>query len=460
MGLYVNDKWKVNKNVAVQIGVRWDTYSADADDAGKIASASGISPRLGVTYDILGDQTYLLKASYCRYNSAVLETITGAVSGSGNPGYTLYQYRGPGGWQPLSVIYDQTNYPTRITNVVEFWEPRANVTINPSLKAPACDEIQLSATYSFDFNKWGSGYLTLTAVKKTWTNLIDYRVGYNGTVDVSKFLEGYDEELYYQHWDNEPDAKRDYKGLELSGAYQWRGFQFSGNITWSTLQGNYEGEGSSTPGSGEGLHVMDYWMQPATSTEPAKWTQTYDYNRLNPYRYLAAHTPIHMRLTEDYTYATKYGWTTLGWRYRFQSAPHYSHYRLWNADILSDVFEDPYSPESMAFGEVFADYDSSVRDPYAFNSTAYHDAALTHDLRVIKVAGYKIGIFGKLLVNNVFNHQQLESWDVSMVDYDEVPAGHTWQSAPWVKGPNYGKSNAPGYWGSARSLSVSVGVRF
>jgi len=482
VGLYINDKWKVNGNIALQIGLRWDTYSADATDAGSIASASGISPRLGVTYDVLGDQTWLLKGSYCRYNSAVLETITSAVSGSGNPGYTIYMWRGPGGvstnnYRPLSDVYNVAYYPRTINNVLEFYEPTANVKVNPDMKAPTCDEIQLGATYAFNFDNWGAGYVTLTAVKKTWKNLIDARVGYNGKVNVSQFLPGYNEELYYEYWDNEPDAKRDYKALELSGAYQKSGFQFSGNVTWSTLQGNYEGEGSNTPGSGERIHTMDYWTNPATG----KWEQIYDYNLLTPYGYLAAHTPIHIRLTADYTYATKYGFTTLGWRYRFQSGQHYDHYRTWDATLLSPVFryyydedEDdtfPINPaESMGFGDNFTQYDSSVRSPYAFNSTAYHDIALTHDFNMFKLAGYNVRVFGKLLINNVFNHQQLASWNTSMQSYNAnkdhdgnatLPAGATsWQTAPWIKGANYGKSEGQGYWGGARSLSLSLGFRF
>ncbi|MBK8789675.1 MAG: TonB-dependent receptor [Holophagaceae bacterium] len=84
-GLYANDKWSLNQHWNFQIGVRFDTYKAENEGGAKTAGASGISPRLGVKYDLFGDSKHIFGLSYARYNAKVLEGITNSVTGQGNP---------------------------------------------------------------------------------------------------------------------------------------------------------------------------------------------------------------------------------------------------------------------------------------------------------------------------------------------------------------------------------------
>jgi len=467
MGLYVNDKWKINDNLTAMVGVRWDTYSGKATDTGRACSASGISPRLGVTYDLWGDQDLVFKASYCRYNGAVLEEITGATSGVGKSGSLEWEYKGPSGYRPLSDIYNRANYdPSKVS-----WYENTNIPqtqINPNMKAPTADEIQLSATYSFDFEKWGLGFASLTYVNKKYRNLMDYRIGWNGIID----QHDYDamlshEELFVIYWDNEPDAKRDYKGLELQLMYQWQKLNLTGNISWSELMGNYEGEGEDTPASGQGLHVMDYAYMPLRprnynpSLPPygqGEWTKMYEYSDLYPYGYLQGHTPIVMRWQADYTVDLIGGAkAVLGLAYRFDSGYHYSKSRQAPTKLVNENFGKPYqSLEAQTFGERFTQFENHQRRLNAFHSQSYYDLSATAEFPVFTVCGQHVSGFFKMMVFNVFNHQQLISWGTGY-EPTSVTGG---LDADWVPNDNFGKSESPGYWGAARSLSFSVGLRF
>jgi hypothetical protein len=466
-GLYVNDKWVLNSNWAMQIGLRWDSYNASADDVGSIASSSSISPRLGVAYDIFGDQQWIVKASYSKYASAVPEATTGVVSGSGHPGdigfmwsnyLSDYENRT---FYYLEDVYNMNNWQYNANNLLSYSIPTQNVAINPNLKAPTCDEMVLSATYTFDFDDFGKGYITMAGIKKTWNNLIDYRVGWNGKVNCSypDILPGYEQELYLIYWDNEPDAKRDFESLELSGGFEKRGWHIYGNYTWSTLKGNYEGELASGTGTGQGLHKLDRYQD-----EDGNWQTVYDFNDLHPYGYLTGHRPASARVAGDYTSVNRYGKTTFGFRYRFTSGTRWSETRSVPASALSGVFSKS-SPDynelaAIAFGPNFTEYRDNKRNEYGFEAATYQDIAIAHEFNVVKVAGYNVRTYTKLRLDNIFNHQQRTSWNIS---YPSVPASTSpgeYKNVPWTKGANWGTSTGSSYWGNGRQVEVALGMRF
>ncbi|MDR1840965.1 MAG: TonB-dependent receptor [Holophagales bacterium] len=436
-GLYVNDKWKVNNNIAVQIGVRWDQYKADADDFnGTIASASGFSPRLGVTYDLFGDQKWIFKASYCRYNGAVLEAITGAVSGAGNPKMIIYYADFDnypwGDPQPLSVITDLRNYP----DIGEYSNPTLNIAINSSLKAPAVDEMQLSAQYSFVTEKYGRGYVSLTGVKKDWKNLIDYSAGNHGTA-YDSFI---DEDFYIRYWDNISEAERKYQALELVADYVWGDLHVNGNVTWSELKGNYDSEVDYVPGAAQGINFFNV----------VDGVKMYDTKDRTPYGYLTGHRPIIINGAADYTHKNSFGRTTYGFIYRFSSGAHYSNTRLNRPQALNrDLPGD--------FGDTWTQFMNGRRGDGVFNASAYHDFAITHDFNLFKVMDYQVTAFVKLDIRNIFNHMQLVTWNIN---WQAVPNNSAASlDSPWEPARAYGTTGVSN-WGQARTYTISAGIRF
>jgi outer membrane receptor protein involved in Fe transport len=83
-GTFVNDTWRVNNRLTFNLGVRYDRYRAYLPEqehaAGrfnptaitfaansKIIAWNLVAPRIGLTYDVLGDQKTVLKANYGQY---------------------------------------------------------------------------------------------------------------------------------------------------------------------------------------------------------------------------------------------------------------------------------------------------------------------------------------------------------------------------------------------------------
>jgi len=473
VGLYINDRWKLNSNLALQIGLRLDSYKAKATDVGSISGSNAFSPRLGASYDLFADQKYIFKASYCRYNGAVMEAVTSSASAAGQPGYIDFMATSElrGDYFELSRIYNPANYPMTAANVRGFSDPAQNIAVNPDLKAPTVDEIQLSATYSFDFQDYGKGYLMLNLNKKSWSNLIDKRVGYNGKVPVRADLSALSinylgtnytgtgvygpSNLYLIYWDNEPDARRDYHGMEMVVSYQWRSLYLYGNISWHQLKGNYEGPNTSA--SARGIH----WFDQYRATEGGPLTYVYDYEKLSPYGYLSNHRPFQVRATADYTINTFIGRTVVGLRYRLNPGARFSHTRNVSPGLLSPLFAVAGSPEQVAFGTgSFTSYEDNLKNAYCGNIQELYDICVTQDFNLFKVYGRQVTLFGKFRIDNALNHRQLLSWNTDMKALPDSLGEYTWDTYPWEPSANYGATNNQRYWSQMRQFEMSAGLRF
>ena len=447
-GLYVNDKWTLDQHWNFQLGLRFDDYKAQNEGGSKTAGASGISPRLGTKYDLFGDSKHIFGLSYARYNAKVLEGITNSVTGQGNPteiDYYAKSFLAAGGnWLEanrlsFTALQNLALYNMTSTGFAYYNDPKLNVKLNDKMKAPTVDELQGSYAYSFNYANLGDGFIKLTGVYKNWKNLIDVSVGNNGTVTNPA-----GDTLFRKVWDNNPDAKRTYRGLELEGQLNSNGWTTAGNITWSSLKGNYEGEGTSTPAKGESIHGWDV----------VNGTTMFDYNTIHPYGYLTGHVPIRMRLNASKVYENAYGRTTLGFVYRFDSGQHFSYSRTITTGRLN-----PSLPSE--FGTSATQYMDNTRGAGVYMASSYLDMAITHDFPIFKVNGRTLSTFAKLYFANVLNHQQQITFATTMNSalgtYGTTTGG---LNNPWVKGSAFGTNNATGYYGTPRQLTVSAGIRF
>jgi outer membrane receptor for ferrienterochelin and colicin len=536
-GLYVNDKWKMDQHWSFQVGFRFDTYKAYATDVTeKMASASGISPRLGVTYDILGDQKYIIKASYCLYNGAVLEGITGAVSNAGSPNIYVYvanwlfdgeYYGGPNehplhsynpanegyGWDnppydnpDMYVGHDQLfnmnpndpnclyemNYPIQAT------DRGFSVGVDNGLKAPTIAEIQLGFAYSFKSNDFGNGYASLTYVQKDWKNMIAQTLGPHGRV----YSEAEDVWAWINWYHNEPRSKRKYTSLEFEMDYIYQKWHVNGNITWSQLKGNFQGEisGSPSAGGGETLNyytndLMNGMVLADGTVLPDSMEQYYDYNISNPYGYISGHRPTVANFFADYTIENAYGKTVLGFGYSLTHGASYGRGR--SVPLGYELYRYEYT--NAAGANVVTNRPPNVplttRTQYAYGkrtigkypTMVYHDLTITHDFNIFKVLDTDVSAFVKMTMYNFFNHQQIGpfswgSYQTLGVTYGGVdPAGGpsslypteaSWAnfhntdptSASWTQTAAQaalnGARNTTSNWGTPRQIAISMGVRF
>lgn len=442
--LYVNDKWTLNQHLTFQIGLRWDKFSAENEAGTKTASADGLSPRLGIKYDVFGDSKWILALSYARYNGKVLESITNAVTGQGNPTEIDYHWLGtrvPG--TSYADITNPSNYD--YTWITYYNNPTFNVKLADNLKAPHVDEYQGSVAYTYNSPAFGSGFVRATAVYKKWGDIIDYSVGTNGLSEIDPTV---NERFYMKVWRNNPDAIRVYKGLEFD--FQWNkgAFSATGNVTISSLRGNYEGEGTSTPGRGEGINAWNVSnLYDSSYTQTASNVQLWDRNQTTPYGYLSGHVPVSVRLTANYTKDFGVGPTSIGLIYKYTAGRRYSDTRSVDTAAMNAL-----TPSEA--GSTFTQYKDMERGGGSFNGVQYWDLAINQDVKTVKVAGKPVVFFGKFVIQNVFNHQQQVDWNTNW-DPETTSLNNA-----WVPTGNYGKPTSSSNYALPRTFTFSIGVRY
>lgn len=442
-GLFLNDKWSPNANFILNLGLRWDGYTADDQVSGSILNTHAFSPRLGLKWDPNGRGDWGFGASYNRLNGRILESTLQNRSYVNFPIYRYYNWTGVmDTYLPVSALLDLTNYATTPSYVLN--NP-ANQYFDPSLKPQAVDEYQVTANHNFRTANWGSGYARLTAVNKIWKNLIDYTVGNNGS-----YTDPSGAQVYNYYWHNNDQAKRSYRSLEFEAGWTKGGFNLSGNIVWSRLWGNFVGEKKSNPGVGQGLNYF--------TTQDG--VAMYDGAIANPMGYLPGQEPLRMRWTVNYTRTSFLGKQNFGLLYRFDGGLHYDETRPIPLDALN--MSNPYTPFSdyAESGPQMFQYLNNKRGSGIFPSQAFLDASFQQDFTLVTLKdGRPVSAFLKIDVRNVFNHMQIASWDTLYAS----PANGL-LSDPWV-GANtnpitLGQPVGPGNYGEARSLHFSFGLKF
>ncbi len=435
-GLYCNDKWVPNEHLAGQLGLRWDQYTARDEAGAKFAGAGSFSPRLGLKYDFLGDSKWIAGASYARYNGKILDQILMGATHQGNAQEVDFLAAAlPPGPYTWNDVFNLANYDFSAASVAYASIPGVNIQLNPALKPPSVDEYQASLAYTFSSAAIGTGYLRTTAVYKNWKNLIDYRVGNKGQIDYLIHPPNGQDFLYptyIKYWDNNRDATRTYKALELEFSTAKRCWQFLGSLTWSRLWGNYEGQDNTEPGRGEGINSWNL-----------------DRNLTAPEGYLRGHVPFRARLMGTYTLDSRLGKTTLGLLYRFDSGSYVSETRIVSGSALN------VSLPTEAQNAVFTQYKDSRRGTLVGASSSYLDVSVNHDWELRKVKAVAVRAFVRAVVKNLFNHQQILRRPKVYAAY---PAAYT---DPWVpENPDtFGQPNGACF-GEPRTYSISAGVRF
>jgi hypothetical protein len=450
-GLYANDKWSLNKNWNFQIGARFDKYSAKDMNGSSVVSATGWSPRLGANWDVLGDSVWLVKASFSRYNSGVADAIAQAVTNAGNPTEIEYGYTGPvnangpkgSNLQPLSVVTNPANYSQTTNNILYYSNPTVNVALASGLKSPHVDEAQLEGDYSFRNTGIGDGFVRVSMVNKKWSDLFDYTQGNNGMVATTGG------NYFLKVWENSPIATRKYKDMEIEAQTTKAGWLFDIGITWSDLEGNYQGETTYSPLSGQGLSYFTY----------VNGKQEYDPALAAPYGKLTGDVPLRIRGQVSKSIESAMGKTTLGWIYRFDSGQHFNQFRGLASTALSADFGG--NPPAVPYGGSYTQYLNNQLGTGVGPANAYIDMAITQDFNLVKLAGTQVAAFVKLNIQNLFNHMQVTNYTVTYNNANNLT--DAWS---YAQGGNYATNNSGNYnntsngYSNARIIYISAGVKF
>ena len=247
---FAQDHWAINNRWSADLGVRFEQVKVvSTGDIVSVNTVPRLVPRLGASYDVSGTGEHVLHFTYGQYSGRYNEAQVGANSPVGNPAYLPTFYAGPAG-QGIGFApgLNIANYPATPENLAGGPEvPLANVFVDDDLKSPLTHEFTTSygATLGGD-----RGYAEASYVFRRTTNMIDdFTTIADGTSPVT--LSGLDlgsvSNVVYRNTD---DARREYQALVFQSRYRLTtAWSVNGHYTLQLRNhGNYEGEGTNTPG--------------------------------------------------------------------------------------------------------------------------------------------------------------------------------------------------------------------
>jgi len=242
LSFYVNDSWRVNDNVSVNLGLRAEKVTSDATGGVVGVDTGAVVPRLAVAYDPLGDGRFTLQTTYSHYTGKYSEAQFAANTNVGVPDELFGLYIGPTG-QGLDFGPGLTpaNY---VTVAGDF--PVQNIFFDDDLKSPRTKEFTVSGGAALGTR----GYGKLTYINRRASDFVeDFTTVDGGSTTVGRdgVTFGTFSNVFYRNTDA---LERNYDGLELQGRYQIAdNFLIDG--TWTiqiTNEGDFEGERTNRAG--------------------------------------------------------------------------------------------------------------------------------------------------------------------------------------------------------------------
>jgi hypothetical protein len=279
--IYAQDSWTIGGKLTINAGVRTESeyipsfnQSVDPEFLKPIKFGFGdkLAPRLGAVYDVFGDSSLKVFASYGIYYDVMkLYMAEGAFGGFKwqTDYYTLddpdYRKIAPAG---VDDLYNQAAHAGAGTyqGTIDWRLPSFDYT-DPNLKPVAQQEVSLGA------DKKLTEDLSISA-RGVWKHLIrtiedigfitpEGELYYNGNPG-SAYIQNVQETRQGPGYWPQPKAKREYYGLNLSlekrFSHNWQG---GINYTLSLTQGNYGGLSSTDEGGRNSPNVersFDLWF--------------------------------------------------------------------------------------------------------------------------------------------------------------------------------------------------------
>ena len=149
--VYAQDDWHINSRFTLNPGVRIDFLQGKVPQLGKVYDYTAIAPRLGMAWNVTGDNANLIKAHVGRY-------YAGAHG-------TYYDWVGPGAFQD-----SQININWQTSGIVEPGAVRTKrYAIDPDLKQPYMDQFVLG----YDRALPKGMVFSVTGIYRKWKQFVE-----------------------------------------------------------------------------------------------------------------------------------------------------------------------------------------------------------------------------------------------------------------------------------------------
>ena len=439
--LYLQDRWVATRRLTLDLGTRLETVSSDATGTSAEISTTSIVPRLGAAYDLQGNGSTVLFATYGHYSGKYSQVQFGVNTNVGRPDEVDYTYSGPAGQGfDFAPGFDLNNY--RSVAFAAF--PTANVMLAEGVQSPLTREFtagigrelgqraQVRATYAWrkasrfveDFIDLSRGITNIPLVGPA-TNRV---------------------------YDNVEGLDRGYQALIVQGGYRMRdNLRVDGHYTAQLRnEGNFPGEAANQPG------IPSIYGNYPEIFEPAL-------DRLLPDGRFDNFQRHKVRVTAMYNQSLgRFGSVDLAPVWRVNSGGVYS----LTASIPLPAVQRARNP-----GYPTADINAATRETvffgergvYDFKGYGVVDLAASYNLAVWRT----LRPWFKVEVYNLLNNTKMIAWDrtvtangASTLDANGIPTD-------FIRGARFGQATAgnhfPQPWpgqNGARAVRLAFGIRF
>ncbi|CAN7541382.1 TonB-dependent receptor [Massilia sp. LjRoot122] len=270
---YLEDNWQVTKNLVANIGVRSESFeNLNADDKTFIKVDNTIAPRLGMSWDVKGDQSTKVFANLGRYYIPVMSNTNVRLSGVETDYTDYFVYTGTNGSDAFQNPGRGAQLGQRtVSGDGTAGDPRS--VVDPNIKPMYQDEFIIGAQQALA-NRWTVGVkATYRKLKKVMDDMcngpgaeqwalangynadqsavighaIDSCFLYNPGGDLTANIDledgkGLTEVVIPAASLGFPKPERKYTALEFTFERAWDGvWNLQGSYVWSKSRGNTEG---------------------------------------------------------------------------------------------------------------------------------------------------------------------------------------------------------------------------
>lgn len=231
--IYLNDLWKLNEGLSVNLGLRMDRWKMNDRAGNGRVNSQALSPRFMVVWDINQDGTQLLSLSSATMRGTLNQSMMGSFIYSGGNVQRRYFWN-QGSTTPYAVAPEAFYNPANYGFYHQYTSAGSDRTLDPNLKPEKTQEFELRYRRALE----GGAWVRVSAVTR---KVDDMFVGM-----------GYDQAVILQDPKGNPAtgaskaflrsavqddiAVRDYKSLELewfTPVARGNGWQLNWNGSWT-----------------------------------------------------------------------------------------------------------------------------------------------------------------------------------------------------------------------------------
>jgi hypothetical protein len=439
--LYFEDRWTVTPRLTLSLGTRFEAARSDATGDITTVDTTSLVPRLGAAYDLTGDGSTVLQATYGHYSGRYNQVQFSSNTSVSNPSEVDYVYAGPAGeGSEFAPGFDVTNYRQAVS--ANF--PTANVRMSDDIQSPIVREL----TVALGRQLGERGHAKATYAWRATSNFIDDFVDLStGVTDIP--VVGTVANRVYANTDV---PARDYQAVIVQSDYRvLPTVSVGGHYTVQLRNhGNFVGESAARP-------IPDSVF----GNYPEIFGSALD--RLLPEGRLDNYQQHKLRIYGIYSAPLgRFGAVDIAPIWRVNSGTVYSHtasvpltaVQLARNPGYPSVNINPAVRQTVFFGE---------RGENSFKGYGVLDLSATYRVPVWRA----VSPWLKMEIYNALNNQKQIAWDRTVTvdaasprDANGIPTG-------FVRGPRYGTATSDNqfpqpYLGQngGRAMRLAFGVRF